>query len=131
MRNSIVTKIFISFLLVSLLPMVALIAYNDWANRRLVYSMKIAELKNQAGKLAKIIDLNLSIRKSMIQGVCSKHLIRAADKETSAFLVKNRMKRLLNYFAPSESIFILDTNGDIVVANTHDIQTKITAPAAF
>lgn len=111
-------------MLVSLLPMVALIAYNDWANRRLVYSMKIAELENQAGKLAKIIDLELSIRKSMIQGVCSKHLIRAADKEKSAFLVKSRMKRLINYFAPSESIFILDTHGDIVVANIHDIQTK-------
>jgi len=124
MRNSIVTKIFISFLLVSLLPIAALIAYNDWVNRHLVYSMKIAELKNQAGKLARIIDLNLSIRKGMIQGVCSKHLIRAADKETSAFLVKSRMKRLLNHFASSESIFILDTHGDIIVANTHDIQTK-------
>ena len=124
MRNSIVAKIFISFLLVSLLPIAALIAYNDWVNRHLVYSMKIAELKNQAGKLARIIDLNLSIRKGMIQGVCSKHLIRAADKETSAFLVKSRMKRLLNHFASSESIFILDTHGDIIVANTHDIQTK-------
>ncbi len=58
----------------------------------------------------------------MIQGVCSKHLIRAADKETSAFLVKSRMKRLLNYFAPSESVFILDANGDIVVTNIDDIQ---------
>ena len=65
MRNSIVTKIFISFLLVSLLPIAALIAYNDWVNRHLVYSMKIAELKNQAGKLARIIDLNLSIRRGM------------------------------------------------------------------
>lgn len=124
MRNSIVVKIFISFLLVSLLPIAALIAYNDWVNRRLVYNMKIAELKNQAGKLARIIDLNLSIRKGMIQGVCSKHLIRDADKETSAFLVKSRMKRLLNHFASSESIFILDTHGDVVVANTHDIQAK-------
>ena len=34
------------------------------------------------------------------------------------------MKKLLNYFASSESIFILDTHGDIIVANTHDIQTK-------
>ncbi|HHT9111819.1 MAG: HD domain-containing protein [Planctomycetes bacterium] len=124
MRNSIVTKIFISFLLVSLLPMVALIAYNDWANRRLIYSMKTAELKNQASKIARIIDFQTIHKKSMIQGVCSKHLIRAADKETSAFLVKSRMKRLLNHFASSESIFILDTHGDIIVANTHDIQTK-------
>ena len=124
MRNSIVTKIFISFLLVSLLPIAALIAYNDWANRRLVYSMKIAELKDKACKIARIIDFQTIHKKSMIQGVCSKHLIRAADKETSAFLVKSRMKRLLNHFASSESIFILDTHGDIVVANTHDIQTK-------
>ena len=131
LRNSIVTKIFISFLLVSLLPVMALIAYNDWANRRLVYSMKIAELKNQAGKLAKIIDFNLSMRKGMIQGVCSKHLIRAADKETSAFLLKSRTKRLLNHFASSESIFILDTHGDIVAANTHDIQTKNYSACGF
>jgi len=124
LRNSIVTKIFISFLLVSLLPMVALIAYNDWVNRHLVYSMKIEELKNQADKLAKIIDLKLSIRKDMIQSLCSKHLTRATDKETSAFLVKSRMKRLLNSFGQSEPVFILDTNGDIVVANTHDIQIK-------
>src|SRR3972149_8083595 len=131
LRNSIVTKIFISFLLVSLLPVVALIAYNDWANRRLVYSMKIAELKNQAGKLAKIIDFNLSMRKGMIQGVCSKHLIRVTDKETSAFLVKSRTKMLLNHFASSESIFILDTHGDIVAANTHDIQTKNYSACGF
>ncbi len=131
MRNSIVTKIFISFLLVSLLPMVALIAYNDWANRRLVYSMKIAELKNQAGKLAKIIDFNLSMRKGMIQGVCSKYLIRVTDKETSAFLVKSRTKRLLNHFASSESIFILDTHGDIVAANTHHIQTNNYSTCGF
>ena len=124
MRNSIVTKIFISFLLVSLLPIAALIAYNDWVNRCLVYSTKIEELKNQAGKLARIIDFQTIHKKSMIQGVCSKHLIRAADKETSAFLVKSRMKRLLNHFASSESIFILDIHGGIIVANTHDIQTK-------
>src|SRR3990172_5059966 len=131
LRNSIVTKIFISFLLVSLLPMVALIAYNDWANRRLVYSMKIAELKNQAGKLARIIDFNLSMRKGMIQSVCSKYLIRVTDKETSAFLVKSRTKMLLNHFASSESIFILDTHGDIVAANTHDIQTKNYSACGF
>ena len=47
LRNSIVTKIFISFPLVSLLPIAALIAYNDWVNRRLVYSMKTEELKNR------------------------------------------------------------------------------------
>ena len=88
MRSSIVVKIFASFVLVSLLPIAALIAYNDWASRKIVYNMKIGEVKNQAGKLAKIIDLKLSIRKSMIQGLCSKHLIRATDEEPSAFLVK-------------------------------------------
>ena len=53
MRTSIIIKIFVSFLLVSLLPIGALIAYNDWANRRIVYNMKIEEIKKQACKLAK------------------------------------------------------------------------------
>ena len=86
--------------------------------------MKTAELKNQTSKLAKIIDQELSTRKGMIQSLCNNHLIRVADKETNSPLMKSRMKRLLNSFGQSESVFILDTHGDIIVANTHDIQTK-------
>ena len=41
----------------------------------------------------------------MIQGVCNKHLIRAADKETSAFhSEKSHEEVVKNIFAFSESI---------------------------
>jgi HD-GYP domain-containing protein (c-di-GMP phosphodiesterase class II) len=124
MRTSIIIKIFVSFLLVSLLPIGALIAYNDWANRRIVYNMKIEEIKKQACKLARSIDRELSRRKDMIQGLCDKHLLRIAGKEIHPSLMKSLMKRLINSFDSSESIFILDTKGEIVVTNTHDIQIK-------
>jgi len=93
MRTSIIIKIFVSFLLVSLLPIGALIAYNDWANRRIVYNMKIEEIKKQACRLAKSIDRELSIRKGMIQGLCDKHLSRIVGKEIHSPLMKSRMKR--------------------------------------
>ena len=38
--------------------------------------------------------------------------------------MKRRMKRLLNFFGQSESVFILDTHGDIVATKTDDIQIK-------
>lgn len=50
MRNSIATKIFISFLLVSLLPIAALISYNYWANQYVVYNMKIEDIKKNADR---------------------------------------------------------------------------------
>lgn len=124
MRTSIIIKIFVSFLLVSLLPIGALIAYNDWANRRIVYNMKIEEIKKQACRLAKSIDRELSIRKGMIQSLCNKHLLRITGKEIDSPLMKHLMKRLINSFDSSESNFILDTKGDIVVTNTHGIQIK-------
>ena len=66
MRSSIIIKIFVSFLLVSLLPIGALIAFNDWANRRIVYNMKIEEVEKQARKLSKSIDRELSFKKEIV-----------------------------------------------------------------
>ena len=63
MRSSIIVKIFVAFILVSLLPIAALIAYNDWAGRKIVYNMKIGEVINQASKIAKSIDRELSLKK--------------------------------------------------------------------
>jgi HD-GYP domain-containing protein (c-di-GMP phosphodiesterase class II) len=124
MRNSIIIKIFVSFLLVSLLPIGSLIAYNDWASRKIVYNMKIEDIKKNADRLVTILDRELSTRKGMIQSLCNKHLIRVTDRETNSSLMRRKMKRLLNFFGQSESIFILDTHGDIVATKTDDIQIK-------
>jgi putative two-component system response regulator len=124
MRSSIIVKIFISFLLVSLIPIGALISYNYWANQYVVYNMKIEDIRKNADRLAKSIDQELSIRKDRIQSLCNKHLIRVTDKEINSPLMKSRMKRLLNFFGQSESVFILDTHGDIVATKTDDVQIK-------
>ena len=124
MRSSIIVKIFISFLSVSLIPIGALVSYNYWANQYVVYNMKIEDIKKNADRLVKSIDQELSTRKDRIQSLCNKHLIRVTDKETNSPLMKSRMKRLLNLFGQSESVFILDTHGEIVATKTDDIQIK-------
>lgn len=124
MRSSIIIKIFLSFLLVSLLPMGILTAYNDWANRKIVFKMKIEETKNAAAKLAKIIDREISMRKVIIQDLCNKNLIRIIGNETNFSFIKSKIKRLLNHFYTSESIFVLTVAGDIVVRNSDDIQIR-------
>ncbi|MFN3533365.1 MAG: HD domain-containing phosphohydrolase [Candidatus Brocadia sp.] len=124
MRTSIIIKIFVSFLLVSLLPIGAFTAFNDWTNRRIVYNMKIEEIKKHASKIAKSIDQEISIRKGMIQGLCNKYLLRITGKEINSPLMKTRMKRLISSIDFLESFFILDINGDVVFANTNEIWTK-------
>lgn len=126
MRNSIIVKIFALFVLVSLLPIAALIAYNNWASRKIVYNMKIEEVKNQASKLAKNIDRELSLKKEKLASLrddCTRITNRNATAVTSP-PVKSRLKILIKHLSHAESIFVLDTNGDIVVTNTKDVQTK-------
>jgi len=126
MRSSIIVKIFFSFVLVSLLPIAALIAYNDWASRKIVYNMQIEEIKNQAGKLAKDIDRELSLKKEKLVSLsdnCTRIINRKAASATSPS-IKSRLKLLIKHLSPSESVFILDANGDIVVTNVDDIQIR-------
>ena len=125
MRSSIIVKIFFSFVLVSLLPIAALIAYNDWASRKIVYNMKIGEIKNQAGKLAKNIDRELSLEKeklTSLRDACTRIINRKAASVTS-LSAKNRLKILIKQPSCPGSVFVLDINGDLVV-NTDDIQIK-------
>ncbi|MEP9411224.1 MAG: HD domain-containing protein [Candidatus Brocadia sp.] len=123
MRTSIIIKIFVSFLLVSLLPIGALIAYNDWANRRIVYEMKIEEIKKHAGKIAKSIDRQLSARKAAVRTLCSKYLSGITGKGVHSELVKNRLERLIKSLDSTESVFALDSGGDVVI-NTHGIPIR-------
>ena len=126
MRSSIIVKIFFSFVLVSLLPIAVLIAYNDWASREIVYNMKIGEVKNQAGKLAKNIDRELSLKKEKLASLsdnCTRIINRKATSVTFPS-IKSRLKTLIKPTSHSESVFVLDTNGDIVVTNVDDIQIR-------
>ena len=126
MRSSIIIKIFVSFVLVSLLPIAALIAYNDWASRKIVYNMKIGEIKNQASKIAKSIDRELSLKKEKLVSLsnnCTRIINRKATFVTSPS-AKSRLKTLIKLTSHSESVFVLDTNGDIVVTNADGIQIR-------
>jgi len=123
MRSSIIIKIFVSFVLVSLLPIAALIAYNDWASRKIVYNMKIGEVRNQAGKLVKNIDRELSLKKEKISYL-SNNCTKIINSKTTSPSIKSRLKIVIRCFPHSESVFILDTNGDIVVTNVDDIQIR-------
>ncbi len=120
MRSSIIIKIFVSFLLVSLLPIGALIAYNDWMNREIVYNMKVEEIRKQAGKLAKSIDREISLRKERIQCI-SNNCIKAAIKETLSPSVENYFRTRIRQISASESIFVLNGHGEIIASNTPDI----------
>ncbi len=123
MRTSIIIKIFVSFLLVSLLPIAALIAYNDWANRKIVYDMKIEEIKKHAGKIARSIDRELSEKKSAIRSLCGKHLSGITGREVRSDLIKTRLERLIKSVESTESVFVLDSGGDIVT-HTHEIPIR-------
>jgi len=121
MRNSIIIKIFVSFLLVSLIPIGGLIAYNDWANRRIVYNMKIEQLKYQATKTAKSIDRDISSKKERILYLskccclseCAEiHTIEAIPAE-----IKTRLNEFLKCISALESVFILNTKGEVVIKN--------------
>src|SRR3990172_9505709 len=126
MRSSIIVKIFVSFVLVSLLPIAALITYNDWASRKIVYNMKIGEVKNQVGKLAKSIDRELSLKREKLVSLsdnCTRIINRKAASATSPS-IKSRLKIFIKRLSRSESVFVLDTNGDIVVTNADGIQIR-------
>ncbi|MBM2833089.1 MAG: hypothetical protein HW406_250 [Candidatus Brocadiaceae bacterium] len=126
MRSSIIVKIFFSFVLVSLLPIAALTAYNDWASRKIVHNMKIGEVKNQASKIAKSIDRELSLKKEKLVSLsnnCTRIINRKETSVTSPS-AKSRLKTLIERTSYSESVFVLDTNGDIVVTNADGIQIR-------
>lgn len=123
MRSSIIIKIFISFLLISLLPIGALIAYNDWMNRAIVYNLKVDEIQKQAGKLAKSIDREISLKKERLQHIRN-NCIKVTGKEILSPAFESYLKVRIKHISPSESIFILNNRGDIIISNISDIQMR-------
>lgn len=121
MRNSIIIKIFVAFLTVSLIPICILIAYNDWASRRIVYNMKIEDIKKQAEKLAKNIDQYLFLKKERIRYLCS-YVVKMTANDALSPPVIDRLRAFIKQLPPSESVFILDTHGDIAVSNIPDVR---------
>ncbi len=141
MRKSIILKIFVAFLLVSLLPIGALIAYNDWSNRAIVYSMKIENIRKSAEKLALSIDRTISLRKERIvcvsKNCClSNQLLKVDEKGAEecggdSTLPKHCLKKLLNHFSPDEPAFILDTYGSVSDTNITGLHSQSYAHRDF
>ena len=125
MRSSIILKIFISFLLVSLLPIAALIAYNDWANRGIVYKMKMEDIKKNAEKLAKSIDRDISLKKERITQLskicCLSECSKITNRETMLPDIKHRLKQFFKCLTPMESVFVLDKNGKVIITNIDNL----------
>jgi hypothetical protein len=67
MRSSIILKIFIAFIIVSLVPVSGYIAYNDWANRRIVYDLQTSKIINDARQFARVLDGNIVHGKERIE----------------------------------------------------------------
>lgn len=85
--------------------------------------MKIEEIKKHAGKIAKSIDRQLSARKAAVRTLCSKYLSGITGKGVHSELVKNRLERLIKSLDSTESVFALDSGGDVVI-NTHGIPIR-------
>src|SRR3990167_2904286 len=122
MRISIVLKIFIAFIIVSLLPIAGYVAYNDWANRRIVRDLQQGALMDEARKLARILDSDIRLGKERLK--CIKRELLLCDKcpegmcKIPASLPgKERLKMCFKHCPPSEQAFILDTKGDVVASN--------------
>lgn len=121
MRNSIIIKIFVAFLTVSLIPICILIAYNDWASRRIVYNMKIEDIKKQTEKLANNIDQYLLLKKERI--LClSSYVVKMTANDALSPPVIDHLRAFIKQLPPSESVFILDTHGNIAVSNIPDVR---------
>ncbi|HHT9105101.1 MAG TPA: HD domain-containing phosphohydrolase [Candidatus Wujingus californicus] len=122
MRISIVLKIFIAFIIVSLLPIAGYIAYNDWANRRIVYNLQQGTLMDEARKLARILDSDIRLGKERIKCINNEILLcnkcpEEMCKVSASLPEKERLKMCLESFLPSEQILVLDTKGGVVASN--------------
>jgi HD-GYP domain-containing protein (c-di-GMP phosphodiesterase class II) len=122
MRTSIVLKIFIVFIVVSLLPIAGYIAYNDWANRRIVYNLQVSALMDETRKFASILDSNIILGKERIKCVNKEILLcnkcpEEMCKVSASLPEKERLKMCFEKCPPSEQVFILDTKGDVVASN--------------
>ena len=66
MRTSIFLKIFFTFLLVTLLPILGLIAYNDWKDKDILIQANKNTIKGDAERVASNIDDLLLSHKTLV-----------------------------------------------------------------
>ena len=122
MRISIVLKIFIAFIIVSLLPIAGYVAYNDWANRRIVHDLQQGALMDEARKFARIIDSDIRLGKERLKSVnkeillCNKYPEEMC-KVPASLPEEERLKMCFKHCPPSEQIVILDTKGNVCASN--------------
>lgn len=122
MRISIILKIFIAFIIVSLLPIAGYVSYNDWANHRIVYNLQVSALMDEAKKFARILDGNIILGKERIKWVNKEILLcnkcpEEMCKVSASLPERERLKMCFEKCPRSEQVFILDTKGDVIASN--------------
>ncbi len=126
MRISIIIKIFIAFIIVSLIPIAGYIAYNDWANHRIVYDLQINKIISDTRKLARILDGDIIREKERIKSIKNEFMLYNEQKE-GMYGVSEPLpdeEHLNMYFKerdPSEKYFILDTKGEVYFSNVESL----------
>ncbi|MBI2471712.1 MAG: HD domain-containing protein [Planctomycetes bacterium] len=117
MRTSIFLKIFFTFLLVTLLPILGLIAYNDWKDKDILIQANKNTIKGDAERVASNIDDLLLSHKTLICNLrnncklvdyLKENRISKQKIKNCAVQCLNTLKNLSPYY---EGIIILDKEG--------------------
>src|SRR3990167_6664202 len=92
MRTSIFLKIFFTFLLVTLLPILGLIAYNDWKDKDILIQANKNTIKGDAERVASNIDDLLLSHKTLVCNIRNNHtLIDYLKGKSTFFYFVNRI----------------------------------------
>src|SRR3989338_6498940 len=121
-RDGTVTGVQTCALPISLLPIAGYVAYNDWANRRIVHDLQQGALMDEARKFARIIDSDIRLGKERLKSVnkeillCNKYPEEMC-KVPASLPEEKRSLLCFKHCPPSEQIVILDTKGNVCASN--------------
>ena len=117
MRTSIFLKIFFTFLLVTLLPILGLIAYNDWKDKDILIQANKNTIKGDAERVASNIDDLLLSNKTLVCNIRNNHTLidylkgnRVSKQKIKNCAIQclNTLQKLSPYY---EGIILLDKGG--------------------
>jgi len=117
MRTSIFLKIFFTFLLVTLLPILGLIAYNDWKDKDILIQANKNTIKGDAERVASNIDDLLLSHKTLVCNIRNNHTLidylkgnRVSKQKIKNCAIQclNTLQKLSPYY---EGIILLDKGG--------------------
>ena len=117
MRTSIFLKFFFTFLLVTLLPILGLIAYNDWKDKDILIQANKNTIKGDAERVASNIDDLLLSHKTLVCNIRNNHTlidylkgnrISKQKIKNCAIQCLNTLQKLSPYY---EGIILLDKEG--------------------